>query len=193
MARPETLPRQCAPAIHCRPSAPAYSDRFCLRAVRAHQAPRLAGRTAGSQAATASGASARAGARRGAQMDPRSRSCRAPCGLRGWRTPAFRWPGRIVRRDLPAQGRGERRERRQAPGRGRATGSIDGVHELLRLAYIRATVYARAHTVPSRMVCQEATPRQYRQSARSGRPPQSATRRAEAQTRGIGSNAVSRW
>jgi hypothetical protein len=57
------------------------------------------------------------------------------------------------------------RKGQEAFREGRATGSAEGVHELLRLAYVRAEVAARAQAVSSRLACQEAASRQYRHPA----------------------------
>jgi hypothetical protein len=53
------------------------------------------------------------------------------------------------------------RKGRQARSEGRATGSVEGVHELLRLAYARARVTARTQPFHRAFVCQRAAARQY--------------------------------
>jgi len=56
----------------------------------------------------------------------------------------------------------------QARSEGRATGSVEGTHELLRLACVRAKVVARAQAASSRSACLEAASHRYRHPAQSG-------------------------
>ena len=50
-------------------------------------------------------------------------------------------------------------------GTGSATAFLKILSELLSLAYLRASVVARAQTFPSRLDCQEAASRRYRHPA----------------------------